>query len=84
MHNLLITLTSWLTNHPNLTELVIFFTSSAESLAFIGLIMPGAALMLTAGALIATGALSFWPTMGSVSIYQLPGMAFCPSLSMAG
>ncbi len=64
MHDLLINLTTWITDHPNLSGLVIFFTSFAESLAFVGLIMPGAALMLTAGALIATGALSFWPTMG--------------------
>jgi undecaprenyl-diphosphatase len=63
MHDLLLNLTIWITSHPNLAGLVIFFASFAESLAFVGLIMPGAALMLTAGALIANGALSFWPTM---------------------
>ena len=63
MHEFLLTLTAWISNHPNLTGFAIFFTSFAESLAFVGLLMPGAALMLTAGALIATGALSFWPTM---------------------
>ena len=64
MHDLVISLTTWITNHPNSSGLVIFFTSFAESLAFVGLIMPDAALMLTAGALIATGSLSFRPTMG--------------------
>ncbi len=44
--------------------LVILLISFSESLAIIGLLVPGAALMLTAGALIAAGALSFWPTMG--------------------
>lgn len=63
MHEFFITLTSWITSHPNLAGFAIFFISFAESLAFVGLIMPGAALMLTAGALIAAGALSFWPTM---------------------
>lgn len=63
MHEFLINLTTWITNHPNLAGFAIFFTSFAESLAFVGLLMPGAALMLTAGALITTGALSFWPTM---------------------
>ncbi len=63
MHDFLLNLTTWITNHPNLAGLAIFLTSFAESLAFVGLIMPGAALMLSAGALIATGALSFWPTM---------------------
>jgi len=64
MHDVIITLTTWITDHPNLAGFAIFISSFAESLAFVGLIMPGAALMLTAGALIATGALSFWTTMG--------------------
>ncbi|WP_456386512.1 VTT domain-containing protein [Desulfolithobacter sp.] len=63
MTELLTTVTTWIANHPNLAGLVIFLTSFAESLAVIGLLVPGAALMLTAGALIAAGALSFWPTM---------------------
>ena len=64
MHDFFLNLTTWITSHPNLAGFTIFITSFAESLAFVGLIMPGAAMMLTAGALIATGALSFWPTMG--------------------
>ena len=63
MHEFLLNLTTWITNHPNLAGFAIFFTSFAESLAFVGLIMPGAAMMLTAGALITTGALSFWSTI---------------------
>ena len=63
MHEFLLNLTAWITHHPNLAGFAIFFTSFAESLAFVGLIMPGAAMMLTAGALIATGALSFWSTV---------------------
>ncbi|MBU0944810.1 MAG: VTT domain-containing protein [Proteobacteria bacterium] len=63
MHELLSFLTRWIANHPNLAGYVIFLSSFAESLAFVGLIMPGAALMLTAGVLVATGALSFWSTM---------------------
>jgi undecaprenyl-diphosphatase len=64
MHELLINLTTWITSHPNLAGFAIFISSFAESLAFVGLLMPGAALMMTAGALIATGALSFWTTVG--------------------
>ncbi len=63
MHELLLQLTAWITGHPNSAGLIIFFSSFAESLAFVGLIMPGTVLMLAAGALIAQGALSFWPTM---------------------
>ncbi len=63
MHELLLQLTAWIAGHPNSAGLIIFFSSFAESLAFVGLIMPGTVLMLAAGALIAEGALSFWPTM---------------------
>ena len=63
MHEFLVNLSAWITNHPNLAGFAIFTSSFAESLAFVGLIMPGAALMITAGALITTGALSFWTTM---------------------
>ncbi len=63
MHEVLLNLTTWITNHPNLASFAIFVSSFAESLAFVGLIMPGAALMMTAGALITTGALSFSTTM---------------------
>jgi len=63
MHEFIINLTGWITSHPTLAGCTIFLSSFAESLAFVGLIMPGAALMLAAGALIATGVLSFWPTM---------------------
>ena len=63
MHEFLINLTTWITNHPNLAGFAIFASSFAESLAFVGLIIPGAALMMTAGALITTGALPFWTTM---------------------
>ena len=63
MHELLLQLTTWIADHPNSAGLIIFFSSFAESLAFVGLIMPGTVLMLAAGAMIAQGALSFVPTM---------------------
>jgi len=63
IHNFLINLTAWISQHPGLAGLAIFISSFAESLAFVGLFIPGAALMMTAGALIANGALSFWGTM---------------------
>ncbi len=63
MHELLLHLTRWISGHPNSAGLIIFFSSFAESLAFVGLIMPGSVLMLAAGALIAQGSLSFFSTM---------------------
>lgn len=64
MHGFLSILTTWITAHQDLDGLTIFLVSFAESLALVGLIMPRALLILTAGALIATDTLSFWSTMG--------------------
>lgn len=41
----------------------VFIVALTESLAVVGLIVPGALLMLGAGALIGVGAAGFWPTM---------------------
>ncbi|MFP7756295.1 VTT domain-containing protein [Thermodesulfobacteriota bacterium B35] len=63
MAELLAQLISWIGAHPHLAGMAIFVVAFAESMAVIGLLVPGAALMLASGALIAAGALSFWPTM---------------------
>ncbi|AKH20794.1 bifunctional DedA family/phosphatase PAP2 family protein [Sedimenticola thiotaurini] len=54
----------WVTLHPGWSYSVIFFIAMAESLAIIGLIVPGVAIMFGIGALIASGAIAFWPAMG--------------------
>jgi len=64
MSHLIQLITSWISGHPQVAGLAILLISFSESLAIIGLLVPGAALMLAAGALIAAGALAFWPTMG--------------------
>lgn len=50
----------WVSIHPQLTGLIVGIIAFSESLAFVGLIMPGAALMLAAGALIGAGLVGFW------------------------
>jgi len=50
----------WVGAHPDLAGLVIGIVACAESLAVVGLVVPGAAVMLAAGALIGAGALGFW------------------------
>jgi membrane protein DedA with SNARE-associated domain/membrane-associated phospholipid phosphatase len=62
MTELVAQLSGWLLAHPHLAGLVVGAIACAESLAFVGLVVPGAALMFAAGALIAGGALEFWPT----------------------
>jgi membrane protein DedA with SNARE-associated domain len=53
---------TWILHHPNLAGVAVFLIAMAESLAGVGLIVPGVAMMFGAGALIGTGALSFVPT----------------------
>ncbi len=77
MHDVILQLTTWIAAHPNGAGLIIFFSSFAESLAFVGLIMPGTVLMLATGALIAAGSLAFIPTM----IWAICGAVLADGLS---
>jgi undecaprenyl-diphosphatase len=52
---------AWVSANPGWAHLAVFLVALVESLAIIGLIVPGVVMMVGAGALIATGALSFWP-----------------------
>jgi len=54
---------NWITAHPLLAYLAVFIIAMSESLVVIGLLVPGAMLLFITGALIAAGALPFWPTM---------------------
>ena len=45
-------------HHPHLSYWAIFFVALSESLAFVGLLMPGAILMVAIGAVVSTGVLS--------------------------
>lgn len=56
-------LLQWIAAHPGWAGLVVFMIAFFESLAAVGLLMPGALLMFGVGALIATGSLAFWPTV---------------------
>ena len=52
-----------LQQHPILALTFVFLVAFSESLIIIGLIIPGAILMILFGALIAVDALKFWPTV---------------------
>lgn len=52
----------WVSLHPIWAGFVVFLVSMAESLAIVGVLVPGVAMMFGIGALISTGALDFWPT----------------------
>ncbi len=60
MTDLFYQLLDWVSLHPLWAGIVVFLVSMAESLAIIGLVVPGVAIMFAIGALIATGAIDFW------------------------
>ena len=61
--NLLHGLAGWAGQHPVIALSLVFTLAMAESLAGVGLAVPGAAMMIAAGALVALGAMDFWPTL---------------------
>ena len=54
---------AWVSLHPYWAGLVIFSVAMAESLAIVGLIVPGVVIMFGIGALIGSGSIAFWPAM---------------------
>jgi len=56
------TIYAWIALHPHHAGLAVFLIAMAESLAVVGLVVPGVAMMFAAGALVGAGALSFAPT----------------------
>ncbi|VAX02150.1 hypothetical protein MNBD_GAMMA22-417 [hydrothermal vent metagenome] len=55
-----ISIFSWLADHPILFGLTIFFIALIESLALVGILVPGIVLMLLIGAYLATSQFSFF------------------------
>ncbi len=53
-------LVSWLGAHPGWAGLIVGAITCAEALAFVGMLVPGATLMIGAGALVGLGVLEFW------------------------
>ncbi|MES9896123.1 MAG: phosphoesterase PA-phosphatase, partial [Candidatus Thiodiazotropha endolucinida] len=53
-------LLAWIGENPLWAGLMVFVVAFSESVAIIGLIVPGVVLMFGFGALIATGILEFW------------------------
>ena len=53
----------WIARHPHWSAFAVFVIALTESLAVVGLIVPGAVLMVSAGALIGMGVTGFWPLL---------------------
>lgn len=63
MEEVLKSLLGWVALHPHAFSVAIFVVSLMESLVVLGLLIPGAALLFGAGALVATGSLPLQPIM---------------------
>ncbi|MDH5738281.1 MAG: VTT domain-containing protein, partial [Gammaproteobacteria bacterium] len=53
----------WISQNAIWSGLIIFAIACSESLALVGLLVPGAVLMFALGTLITTGHLEFWPAV---------------------
>ncbi len=63
---------NWVSLHPHLTGLIIFLVAFLESLVVVGVIMPGAVLLISVGVLISMGKISFgvavsWAIAGAIA-----------------
>jgi len=56
-------LLDWTRQHPQWSALAVFVIALSESLAVVGLFVPGAVLMVATGALIGLGVIGFWPIL---------------------
>ena len=63
----------WIQAHPGLAGLVVFAVAAAESLAVVGILVPGIVFMLGVGALIGLGVLDFWVTVLWATIGAVAG-----------
>jgi len=61
--NSLAPLFDWLATHRGVTGLLVALVAFFESLAVVGLFLPGVVLMFGIGALVGAGALDLWPTL---------------------
>jgi undecaprenyl-diphosphatase len=55
-------LLDWMHGHPGWMGALVFLVAMTESLLVVGMIVPGAALMVAFGALIESGVMDFWAT----------------------
>jgi len=53
----------WIETHQTLTGLLIFLVAMTESLVLVGILVPGAVLMVGTGILISLGKLELWPCL---------------------
>lgn len=63
----------WAGSHPHVSYVAVGIVAFLESLAVVGLIVPGVVMLFGAGALVANGALSIWPVLGAAVVGAIAG-----------
>lgn len=56
-------LLQWISDHPTWAGIAVFLISLSESLAIVGLVVPGVVMMTAIGAMMGSGVLPFWGTL---------------------
>ena len=69
------TLIAWIARHPEWAYATVFFAAFTESLAVIGLFVPGALIMFGVGAIVAVGSLDLWATLAWAAAGAIAGDA---------
>jgi undecaprenyl-diphosphatase len=67
------TLLSFITHHPGLAYGAVFLISLSESLALVGLLVPGTVIMFGVGAVVATGSLGLAPVLLLAAVGAIAG-----------
>ena len=68
-------LITWIARHPDWAYAVVFLAAFTESLAFVGLFIPGVLVMFGAGAVVAAGSLELWATLAWAAAGAIAGDA---------
>ena len=68
-------LIAWIARHPEWAYSTVFLAAFTESLAVVGLFIPGALIMFGAGAIVAIGSLGLWATLAWAAAGAIAGDA---------
>lgn len=71
---------TWVGQHPGWAYALVFLVGMTESLAVVGAVVPGVVLLMGSGALVAAGAIAFWPTFLAATVGAIVGDGLSYSL----
>ena len=71
--DLITPLLDWISHNPTWAGLFVMLVAFSESLALVGLFLPGAAMMFGIGALVGTGHMALWPTLVWAAVGAIAG-----------